>query len=218
MAAMTKHRAREGSSAAVRALIRAIDKKRRRQMGIFELNSEKGCIFRACIRPVAEMPFIPKEIGPTGSKVLDLHLWNEQVPPMPLGGPDLVYAKKLIHLAADSFHMLAQFVAQDNRAAEVAAISGLTSMLFSGNIQTGKKIFLRLGLQLAEHRSSAVPVRRFLDDLYAWMLMWTYNPLILRARKPLKIDWYAFWISRDALVEQFAIPHENRYRTYHHVD
>lgn len=218
MAAITKRKARDAASAAVRALIRGIDKKRRKQMGIFEFNGQNGCIFRARIRPVAEMPFIPKEIGLIGAKVLDLHLWNEQVPPMPPGGPDLVYAKKLVHLATDSFRMLAEFVVRDPRAAQVAVVSGLTSMLFSGNIRAGKNIFSRLGLQLAEYRPSADPGRRFLDDLYAWMLMWTYNPLILRARKPLKIDWYAFWISRDALVKQFAKPDANGHRAYHHVD
>jgi hypothetical protein len=212
MAAMTKHRARIAFYAAMRALIRAIDKRMRRKLRIFEFNDAPYCIFRASIHPIAQVSWIPQDMASTGAKVIALHLWNEQVPPMPPGGPDLAYAKNLIRVGTQSLRMLAEYVLTDSQAADVVGICGRTSMFFSRNIQTGKKIFARLGMQIGEHQPSTGPVDRFFTNLYAWMLMWTYNPGILRARTPLKVDWYAFWISREALVKNFTGPNANGLR------
>lgn len=51
---------------------------------------------------------------------------------------------------------------------------------------------------------------RFIDaamrrrNLYAWMLMWTYNPYVLRARKGLDIEWYGFRIDREEFLARYA--------------
>ncbi len=188
----------------MRAAIRGIDALLRRCEGIFDYNSSGDCIFRASMCRIGAPSFLPPTLAAGGKKMLELHFHGDRMPSMPPGGPDLAYAKKLTRMAANSFRLLAEYLLQDPRAADVGAVGGITNLFFSGNIAAGKKIFNRLGLHIERHRSRAGVVRRFFIDLYAWMLMWTYNPQILRARRPLEIEWYAFWISRSELAQRYA--------------
>ena len=206
MAAITIRKFRNMSSASMRDLIRRIDKKRREMMGIFEFSTDRCCIFRASIHPLSEMAYIPEASEKSGTKALNLHFWNEQVPPLPSGGPDLGYAKNLIHKWTESLRQLANFILRDPRAEDVTVIIGITPIFFSGNIRTGINLIPRTGMHIEKYHPSAGPVRLFFDDLYAWMLMWTYNPNILYTRKPFTVDWHALWISREVLVERFADP------------
>jgi hypothetical protein len=212
MAALTPQWGVSAASTTARSLIRGIDALLRCKMGIFEFNSDRRCMFRASIGRVAAPFFVPESVAAPGAKMLVLHLRSERVPPLPAGGPDLMYAKYLTRMATDSFRMLAEYLLRDPQAADVAVIGGLTNIFFSGNIQAGKRIFSHLGMGITAHRSANGAVSRFFTNLYAWMMMWTYNPYVLRARRPLEIDWYAFWIGRDALVARFA-PDAARERT-----
>lgn len=47
----------------------------------------------------------------SGALVADLHLWNEHIPPMPKGGPDLVWARQVSTQVRRSLDELARNLA-----------------------------------------------------------------------------------------------------------
>lgn len=191
------------TAGALRSCIRTIDETMRRKQGIFDYNTNPGCMFRASVHRLTEPIVAPGTFVPKGVKMLELHFRSEYVPPLPPEGPDLAYARKLIRMATKSFQMLADYLANDPLAGDIRVIGGKTNFLFSGNIQSGTQVLSRMGVGIAEHRSAAGVFERFFTDLYAWLLMWTYNPNVLRARKGLDIEWYWFWIGRDDLLARY---------------
>lgn len=191
--------------AGMRAFIRVTDALLRRKDGIFEYNTAPECIFRAniCRNPEFYLgPRVSRMHGP--GKVLQLHFRSENIPPLPAGGPSIAYARQLNRIALASLKMLADYLLQNDAMKDVVLIGGITNMLFAGNVQAGSRIFTRLGVNMARHDSPENAFKRFLNDLYAWMLMWAFNPRILRARKPLENEWFSYWITREELVARYA--------------
>src|SRR6516225_7861479 len=64
----------------------------RKREGVFEYCHEPDCIFRAQLgRLSSDVLLSDGTFGRPGDRVIDLHLWNEQIPAMPIAGYSLAW-------------------------------------------------------------------------------------------------------------------------------
>ena len=76
----------------MRALMRRIDAWMLRVLGIFEFSDDPECVLRLQITRAPHTLCLNGRVVNAGEPVLELHLWNEHIPPLPPSGPDLAWA------------------------------------------------------------------------------------------------------------------------------
>ena len=69
-----------------------LDRWLRRREGVFEYSHKPDCIFRAQLgRLSSDVLLSDGTFGRPGDRVIDLHLWNEQIPAIPVPGYSLAW-------------------------------------------------------------------------------------------------------------------------------
>jgi hypothetical protein len=110
--------ANEGSDGAIcrprpfwAEVILALDGWLRRRQGVFEYNHRPDCIFRAQLgRLCGKVLLSDGTFGRPGDRVIDLHLWNEQIPFTPLAGCSLAWGCRFNRAVAGSLGELSRFL------------------------------------------------------------------------------------------------------------
>jgi len=142
----------------------------------------------------------------------ELHLWNERVPPMPQAGPDLCWAVTMRLVLVHSLQLLAAHVENDPDWEDVRAFRGETAF----DAQRGETHpFTHLGFEL-QPLELVGPLKRFTDfweNLYAWWLIWTFNPASLRSKRLWGLQRRQLWLSRATLLTRYG---QNRSRSNAH--
>ena len=77
------------------AAVFALDSRLRRVRGVFEYSMEPGCLFRIQ-RTVADQSVVFPDgtVLNVGDPILELHVWNEHVPPIGRQGPTLAWGRQ----------------------------------------------------------------------------------------------------------------------------
>ena len=78
--------------------------------GVFEYSQKPDCVFRAQFSRLSSDVLL-SEIGRSGDRVIDLHLWNEQIPVAPMAGYSLAWGCRFSRSFAKSLGELAQSLA-----------------------------------------------------------------------------------------------------------
>jgi len=77
-------------------LVFALDNWLRRRQGVFEYSRKPDCILRAQLsRLSSDVLLSDGTFGRAGDRVIDLHLWNEQIPVKPIAGYSLAWGMPL---------------------------------------------------------------------------------------------------------------------------
>lgn len=177
----------------MRFLVLTIDRTLRRRTGVFEFCDDPDCLFRVSIG-LARYPLrLSDRLVPTGTKILNLHFYNENIPPIPRSGPSLTWAVRFRRMVAHSTQLLAEAMEKDPRLAGVQAVGGVTPLFTPGDGSAAEGIFVRLGFTVTQHRNPRGRFMEFWEELYAWLLMWAFangHPPNLRGLR--RTD---FWMS-----------------------
>ncbi|HEY76327.1 MAG TPA: hypothetical protein G4O00_09125 [Thermoflexia bacterium] len=188
----------------MRTLIRWLDRTGRRISGIFEFCDDAACIFRL------QWKRAPHDIRLSdgtsirrGETVLYLHLWNEHIPPMGPEGPDLTWAVTLRRRLLLTLRQLARWVREGSYQNRVRAVGGALALLPEGE-GGGKRLLERLGFEVFPYRGPWGRFGEFWENLYAWCLMWTYNPASVRHRPPHRLRRTEVWMSIQTLLERYG--------------
>ena len=189
----------------MRTLIQRLDRLIRRINGIFEFCDDDTCVFRL------QWKRAPHEIrlsdGTTvrrNEPVLYLHLWSEHIPPMPPQGPDLAWAVTLRRRLLLTLRQLARWVREDSHQSQVRAIGGATVLIPAGGNEGGKRLLERLGFDVFPYHGPLGRFGEFWENLYAWVLMWAYNPASVRHRSPRRMRRTEVWMSVQTLLERYG--------------
>ena len=91
-------------------LVSNIDASMRRRQGIFEFCEDEDCIFRLKVTTAGEAPALVDAGLPADARVLELHFWNERLPELPLGGPDLAWANRARRATVSSLKKIAAYI------------------------------------------------------------------------------------------------------------
>lgn len=182
----------------MRLIIRLFDRFLRRVEGIFEFCDDPACLLRLRIGRAAHPLSLPDGQVPTGAKVLEIHLWNEHIPPIAAEGPDLAWAVRVWRMLRTSLRHLAKQMQHDPRLAGVQAVGGITVF-----VSPGEKLVARLGFTICPYHNRLGRFGEFWENLYTWGIMWAFNAASLRQRRLLQLRRTEIWMSADEFLRRY---------------
>ncbi len=187
----------------MRTIIRLFDRFLRWTQGIFEICDEPACVFRLRVGRAPHPLQLPGSEVPAGSKVLELHLWNERAPPIPAEGPDLALGLLGARMLISSCRAAAREIQHNPRLAGVQAVGGVTVLFAAGDGSGAEKLFTRLGFSIFPYRNPLGRFGEFWENLYTWALMWTFNAASLRRRRLLQLRRTEMWMPAAEFLRRY---------------
>ena len=188
----------------MRFIIHVIDWLLRKCNGVFEFCDDPDCVFRVSI-DVSKYPLqVPDGEIPAGMKVLELHFWNEHMPPMPSDGSVIGPAVKLRRRVASSAQSLAKAMENDPRLAGVRAVGGVTPLFTPGDNSAAEGIFRRLGFSVTPHQNPLGRFMEFWEEVYAWFLIRAFTLGNQNRRSLRGLRRSDFWISVDSFLHLYG--------------
>jgi hypothetical protein len=140
-----------------------------------------------------------------GEPVLELHLWNEHIPPVPPSGPDLAWAILMRRLLIRSFCAVAERMSHDPRLADARAVGGVMSWLSIKGHPAGELLLRRLGFMVMPSHNPLGRFGEFWENFYSWWIMWTFNAASLRARQLFNMRRAEMWMSAEEFLSRYGV-------------
>lgn len=187
----------------MRSMMVALDRHMRRKLGVFEFSNHPDCIFRLSIDRAQRRLRVQDGTIEPGEKILLLHFWNEQLPTLPPGGPDMPWAVGGVRQLAASCRMLARYLRDEPAVSDARAVGGSTVLFVPGDGSGGERVFTRLGFVVSPDRNPLGVFGQFWENLYTWMLMRTFNQVTLRRHRLLRMRRTAFWSTLQEFVSRW---------------
>lgn len=185
----------------------ALDRWLCRRLGIYEYSAREDCLFRAEIKRADETVLLcdGREVR-LGDPLLELHLWNEHVPPMGRG-PSVAWGRRTARVMDASLRELGQHLTQS---AECRAVVALRAQM---RLRTGRQsaqlasIFRRFGFEAVTHPKVKRPGRLHLlgENILVALLILAANPVSLRSGL-LRRNGARVIISREAFLRRYGHP------------
>jgi hypothetical protein len=217
----TRARRSRWNPGALRHAIRIFDAFLRRLEGVFEFTSHRRCVLRIAVRRTGTAIILTNGGRlAQGTRIADLHLWNEQFVPPPPTGPNFGWVKVLQRQVLFSLAELAAYAEANPSMRDVAAFRARVAFASTNRQRKMALIAGRFGLECL-----AVPVpprlsqkvHDFFDNFWLVGLVWTFNPRALRGRV-LARHRDEFWISRSALIARFGTSGHTTIQRHHSSD
>lgn len=185
-----------------RRAIRSFDAFLRRAYRIEEFTQDPECIVRLgpgrCRKAVR---LADGTVLEPGDPVLEMHLWNEHLPPIPPGGHTVAWGARLLYLMRRSLRLLAEHVLGNSRFAGVHALHGILPIPGGEALPRWERALRHLGFEVVRpqsglwHRFAA-----FWENLYTWAIIWAFNPPSLRRRRFGRMVRCHVWLTRKTLA------------------
>ena len=183
----------------------ALDRRIRRHLGVYEYTVHPECLFRLQVVTLDD-PLVLADgtsVGP-GSRVLVLHLWNEQMPVIGRTGPTLAWARKADRAIDTSLRELACYLAAQPHLHDIAVICGSMPVIGSEQAEQLARILSRYGFEAAvDDTDRRGLLRRLGDAVFALMLVLAANPRAVRSAV-LRFCNMRVSVSRVALERRYA--------------
>ncbi|RME80039.1 MAG: hypothetical protein D6775_17100 [Caldilineae bacterium] len=187
----------------MRGLIRRFDALLRHLLGISTFCRDEECLLRIRLVRLSRELTLPGGHVAKGELVLELHLWNEHILPPPAAGPDPAWALRMGRMFVGSLRGLAAHVQQKPELQQARAVGGVT-VLFTPERPAGIRFMERLGFVVFHHRHPLGRFGEFWENLYAWALMWAYNPASLRHRTLWGLSRMEVWMRMEDFLQRYG--------------
>ena len=182
----------------MRRLIRAFDGWLRQTEGVFEFTQAPDCILRLRRGRAREPIRLAEAVIPAGAPILEVHLWNERIPPILSAGADVAWAGWMTRRLIGSFRLVAGYMLAGPDLQSIRAVCGTTVLVDSPIGSSGGKILTQLGFTLRPAHNRLARFGEFWENLYTWWLMWAFNPVSLRRRSLFRLQRIEFWMEAEA--------------------
>lgn len=187
----------------MRALFGGFDALVRRLQGVFEFSDDPDCLLRLRRTRLRRPLELADGQFPPGTPVLELHLWNERVPPMPPAGPDMAWATRASRRLLCSLRSVAALVEAEAPHHDGGLVCGTTIL---ADDRTAQLLLRHLGFELHPHARPGGAVLEFWQNLYALGLMAAFNPISARRRSPSSLRRTDLWMPMDSFLRRYG-PH-----------
>jgi hypothetical protein len=186
----------------MRFLILPIDRHIRRKLGVFEFSDSADCYFRARFTKASrDLPLSDRRI-PVGEPVLEMHLWNEHLLPVPRKGLDMRWGVKTSKQLAISCRALARYLHDDAGLDSVQAVGGTTGVFSAGEGSGWEGVISRLGFNITRHENPKGEFSEFWERVYAWMLIRAVSVGAQRPPRLREIRRADFWMTAEEFVRR----------------
>ncbi len=197
------------NNARLGVLMEAVDCRLRYRLGVGEYTRSPDCIFRMQIICNTDDKVLRDgtRLQP-GDRIVDLHFWNQQVPPIPEAGPTLVWARRMNDGLKRSLQELAHHLATRTDVDDVVAIRIVAALGADARRDKISHILSHLGFEIVlqqETPSLTRQIRRYGENILISLLVLAYNAV---ARRPdtLKRGRVPAYLSRQALDARYGAP------------
>lgn len=187
------------------SVVKGVDSLLRHHQGIRDFTDDPDCVFRTSIaRSPGSVSLSDGTVIAEGDPIVELHFWNEHLPPMPEDGPSPGWACRFARQTAKSLFLLESYLDGDAASADVAAVTG--SVPFSSRIGEAQivRTCKRFGFELVEPEPDG-RMHMVFDSMLLWGLGWAFNRPALRGKRLLRHR-YSLWISRAGLHARYRDP------------
>jgi len=189
-------------------LVSKLDVWLRRRQRVFEYTWARDCIFRMAIDNLDRALDLPDGVHlRSGDRVVNLHLWNEQVPPVPVAGATIAWARQMNRGLAVSLHHLAEYLAARPGLDDIKAIRANMGFGTSQQGQQLARISGRYGFAPAPKSGSVsrgAAIHRFGENILISLMVLARNTVALRPDS-LWRDRTEVFLSRQTLDERFKL-------------
>ncbi len=192
------------TAVAARLGVRAIDAALRHHYRIFAFSDDPACILKigpaVCSR---DMTLCDGTHLVRGEAILELHLWNERLPPFPPAGPMVAWSVQMLRRWRYSLGLLAAYLAHASRWDNVQALHGTVGFLEMEHAGEMRTLVEHLGFEFIVGETPGWKIWRpaFWQNLFSWWLMWAFNPASLTHKRIRDLARGELWISRAALMQ-----------------
>lgn len=185
-------------------VIRSFDRFLRWVLGVFEFCNGPECLLRVRRTILSHPIALDGKTFPPGAVVIELHLWNEHLPPLPAEGPTLSWAVQTQRRLKNSFRALARQMPHDPRLADAQLVAGITVLPLVGAHAGSVKLFEQLGFTILPYRNPLGRFGEFWENLYTWGIMWAFNAPTLAGRRLLGLRRSEVWMTTAELLRRYG--------------
>jgi hypothetical protein len=196
----------QSGSALVEQAVLGLDRCLRKRQGVYEYSSDPACLFR--IQRGVAQAYLDLADGTRlrhGSPILDIHLWNEHMPPIGPEGATLGWARQVSRGLDVSLGQLACYLAKQPDLSDIAALRAHMRLGAASQSKQLARMAARYGFEAAsgETRPEHGRIHRFGENILIFLLVLATNPGALRTR----ILWRGrtlVYLSREALERRYG--------------
>lgn len=194
-------------AAVLRRAIREFDGYLSRRCGVGPFSGDERCLLRRAVIPSPGDCLLADGTRiVAGDPVIDLHLWNEHIPPVPEGGPDLAWGRLVAQRLQHSLGLLCTAVRTDPDLCAAKAIRAKTNFVGWGEQgESLSRLIGRFGFKDVSEGAASIPerVHDAFENVLIGALTWTHNPRALRRGKLVRRR-RPVWMSVDVLRRRYA--------------
>jgi hypothetical protein len=188
-------------------LIFGLDGVLRRWQSVIEYTHDPTCILRIKLgRLDRDFVLADGTSGHAGDRFIDLHLWNEQIPPMPKKGASIAWARQMNFCFQHSLRQLARYLASRSDLDDISVLR--CTMAFGGPERNAQMVRLigRYGFELVPAAAPATMGERacrFGENILITLMVLARNAAALR-RDTLRRGRTRVFMSRQALEQRYG--------------
>jgi hypothetical protein len=188
-------------------VIFGLDGALRRWQSVVEFTSDPSCILRIRVARLDRDLSLPDgTCGRAGERFIDLHLWNEQIPPMPKEGASIAWARQMHVCFQQSLAQLARYLAARGDLNDVSVVR--CTLMFAGPERDGQmaRLLARYGFEsvsAADTLALREGARRFAENILISLIVLARNAVALR-RDTLRRGRTRVFMSRRLLEQRYA--------------
>lgn len=135
---------------------------------------------------------------------MELHFWNEHLPPFPVGDAALDWATDVERQIQASLHRLAIYFDAHGEFDDVQALRANLSIPKRGPPTVLGRLLMQADFEPIELPTSGINIIfSFLAGTWAWLLTWAYNPRGLIGWRFNRVR-QEYWISRSRFFARYA--------------
>ncbi len=185
----------------------ALDTRLRRRLAVVEYTAHPSCIFRLGIgRSPRALTLRDGTRLQAGDRVAQLHYWNEHIPPIPLNGATIGWARSMQQGIAISLRELVPYLASRPELHDIGVICADVPSATKGQSRQIARIMAYFGFEaFAEHEQLSVGERihRFSENILISLTVFAQNAAALRLDTLSRVR-VPIYLSRRTLERRFG--------------